>query len=328
MVSPFTDIEQTRNLLHQVLAPGLAREALAWLERTIAQLRQNFSEPAFFTAFSTLPRRVGKHDLVLTAAELSLAATLCPGWPLPRWSVDQAARSLLLLSLPQAQGGALGNLLEKLYASADLAEAVALHQTLPLLPDGERYKYWALVGFNSQITAVFNAIALENSYPALHFDLAAWNQLILKAVFVGSPLQPIWGLDERANADLARMLMDYVHERWAAQRDVTPELWRLVAPFIEVAWLPDLEQALRTGNLIQQQAVALASWQAPLALAVTLLAPYPELKLLAQSGQLTWQTIYEKHGATTLPATNGTRRSALPSRAMLTNPELMPQGEV
>ena len=38
--------------------------------------------------------------------------------------------------------------------------------------------------------------------------------MILKALFIGTALQPIEGLERRWNPDLSRMLCDYAHERW------------------------------------------------------------------------------------------------------------------
>jgi hypothetical protein len=286
---------QIQSLLQSWLSARLSSEALAWLNATIlglGQTHQEFSEQAFLIAFSSLSRRVGKQDLALTNAELAQANALCAGWYPKAWSMEQAARSLLLLALPQAEAGSLNKLLENLYPTASIAEAVALHQTLPLLPHGDRYQYWALEGLRSHITAVFNAVALWNPYPARHFDEAAWNQLVLKAIFVGSPLQPIWGLDERANPELARMLIDYVHERWAAHREVTPELWRLVAPHIDQAALPDLARALQTSNELQRHAVGLACVQSTNPSALDLLESYPDLSRFVRSGNLTWELVY------------------------------------
>ena len=76
----------------------------------------------------------------------------------------------------------------------------------------------------------------------------AWNQMVLKALFVGSRLDPIVGLDRRANAVLARMLGDYAHERWSAGRPVSPELWRCVGPFAAGPLLADLDHVLDTGT--------------------------------------------------------------------------------
>jgi hypothetical protein len=300
MLSSSTEnAREIRYLLQSWLSSRLSPEALAWLNAAISgtisewcQARQEFSEQAFLTVFSTLPRQVGKQDLVLTAAELAQADALCPGWYPKAWSADQAARSLLLLTLPQAETGSLKKLLENLYATAGIAEAVALHQTLLLLPHSDRYEYWALEGCRSHITAVFNAVALWNPYPARQFDEATWNQLVLKAIFVGSPLHPIWGLDERANPELARMLIDYVHERWAAHREVTPELWRLVAPFIDQGNLPDLARALETSNELQRHAVGLACFQSTHPSALDLLESYPVLSKFIRSGNLTWELVY------------------------------------
>jgi hypothetical protein len=294
MLSSSTEhAHEIRYLLQSWLSLRLSPEALIWLNATMAG---EFSEEAFFMAFSSLPRRVGKHDLKLTAAELTQANALCPGWYPKAWSVEQAARSLLLLGLPQARAGSLNELLGNLYTTAGIAEAVALHQTLPLLPHSDRYEYWALEGCRSHITAVFNAVALWNPYPARQFDEATWNQLVLKAIFVGSPLHPIWGLDERANPELARMLIDYVHERWAAHREVTPELWRLVAPYVDEGnlpdLLPDLARALDTSNELQRHAVGLACVQSTVPSALELLESHPDLSRFVRSGNLTWELVY------------------------------------
>jgi hypothetical protein len=78
---------------------------------------------------------------------------------------------------------------------------------------------------------VFNAVALYNPYPAEYLDDLAWNQMILKALFVGTPLYPIYGLKRRNNPQLSKMLLDYARERLAAKRTVNPELWKLAATF-------------------------------------------------------------------------------------------------
>ncbi len=120
---------------------------------------------------------------------------------------------------------------DKIFATADLQEAIALYQSLPLLPYPEKFKLRAAEGVRTNMTAVFQAVALHNPYPAQYLDDLAWNQMILKAFFVGTPLDSVYGLKSRNNPQLAQMLLDYARERLAAQRSVSPQLWDLVAPF-------------------------------------------------------------------------------------------------
>jgi hypothetical protein len=90
------------------------------------------------------------------------------------------------------------------------------------------------------------------------FDEAGWNQLVLKALFIETALAPVQGLDRRANPTLMRMLCDYAHERWAAGRPVSPELWRCVGPFADGPAREDLARVLRTGTDAERAAAGAA----------------------------------------------------------------------
>jgi hypothetical protein len=46
---------------------------------------------------------------------------------------------------------------------------------------------------------VFAAVACHNTYPFDHFD--AWNQMVVKCVFNGVPIETIVGLHERRNPE-------------------------------------------------------------------------------------------------------------------------------
>ena len=54
------------------------------------------------------------------------------------------------------------------------------------------------------------------------------------------------------------MLCDYAHERWAASRPVSPELWRCVGPFAAGAVLDDFARLFERGTADERQAAALA----------------------------------------------------------------------
>jgi hypothetical protein len=140
--------------------------------------------------------------------------------------------------------------------------------------------------------AAFEAVAHRNPYPVERFPENAWNHMVLKALFVGSRLHPIQGLDERANPQLARMLCDYAHERWAAGRPVSPELWRCVGPHADEAALADLERALTTGGATERKAAALALAACPAPGAEELLRrSAPDLAAAVERGELSWDTV-------------------------------------
>ena len=59
-------------------------------------------------------------------------------------------------------------------------------------------------------------------------DDAAYDQAVLKCVFIGVPITPLDGLPTRATPETARMLAAFVHERVAAGRDIPAEVWTVI----------------------------------------------------------------------------------------------------
>ncbi|MBR8838006.1 MAG: EboA family metabolite traffic protein [Stigonema ocellatum SAG 48.90 = DSM 106950] len=228
----FASLEKTNfnitDLLHHWLTRQVSQESLTWLEQKREQIRSGANTRVFFTTFSAVPRYTGKNYLELTPEYLKAALAMRTGWSPAHWRVDQAARTLMVLSLPQENTEKYLQTLEQVFNAADVEELVALYQALPLLPYQEQLRTRAAEGIRSNMTAVFNAVALQNPYPAEYLDNLPWNQMVLKALFVGSPLHLIQGLDQRVNTELARMLIDYAHERSSANRSVSPELWSLL----------------------------------------------------------------------------------------------------
>ena len=251
----------TIDLLELWLAKKITPAALTWLKDKRSQISQGGLPKVFFTAFSAVLRYTGKQNLDLTPEDWELAQKARLGWSPMHWSVDQAARTLLVLALPSAT---FLQILEQAFTCADIGELVALYQALPLIPHPEQLCDRAAEGVRSNITAVYNAIALRNPFPAEYFSDLTWNQMILKALFLGSPLHLIFGLEKRRNLELAKMLVDYAHERWAAKRPVSFELWWLVGKFATPAMLTDLEQVLANSDPMQQAAGALACVECPL----------------------------------------------------------------
>jgi hypothetical protein len=284
--------DETSDLLRHWLS-ALPAPAQVWLDERVRQIRGG-NLRLFYATYSAIPRHSGHGDPPLKPADLAAASALRVGWQPVDWSLDQLARAYVLLVLPAADPAAYARTLATLAASAELRELIALYKSLPLLPHPAAHRALAVEGVRSNMQAVFEAIALDNPYPGEQFEPLAWNQLVLKALFLGSPLNRIQGLDRRANAPLARMLGDFAHERWAAGRRFSPELWRAVGPFATDALLEDLQRALADPDPLQQEAAALALSQSPAEAAAQLLAQRPELQTRIRSGELNWTELAER----------------------------------
>jgi hypothetical protein len=276
-------------VLEQWLVARLPGDPAAWLKSSAQRLRGG-SDKDLYMSVSLVPRKIGKVDLALSAKELGHATAARPGWDPREWSLDQAARVLLLLAAA-SDGTTFSRRLDQLCATADVGELVAFYRGLPLYPDQPRHVLRAAEGVRTNMKAVFQAVAHRNPYPSEQLAEPAWNQMVLKALFIGASLDPIIGLDRRANPALARMLCDYAHERWAAGRPISPELWRCVGPHARGEMLADLGRVLEKGTGPERAAAALALSSSPDPAASGLLWAYPELSVAVSEKKLSWQAI-------------------------------------
>lgn len=226
-----------------------ADEAADWFSQSLGRLTiADASERDLHIVMGFAPRKLGKADLNLSAEDLASADAAYAGWSPSGWSIDGAARIAALLTFQGTRPFA--EIFKDLRRTSDVAEMIALYRGLPLYPDPEALFFEVGEGLRSNLKPVFEAIAHNNPFPRDHFDDHRWNHMVLKALFVGSDLAPITGLDERANPELARILIDYANERWAAGRPVTSELWRPVRPFAEQADIKVmLDKARAEGHL-------------------------------------------------------------------------------
>ncbi|WP_333758621.1 EboA domain-containing protein [Streptomyces sp. ISBFB 2968] len=212
----------TRSLpdaLSGALDRALAPDAAAWLEQACAAVRREAGEVE--GRFAVAARRCGRGALDV-GAEAGAGTGTGPG---TGWSVDDAVRVLLLAALP-VRGAALAAVVSRLYRigggperravlrSLSLLEAAGVlgDLGLPLVEDALRCNDPRLIA------------AAVGPYGARRLGAHAFRQAVLKCVFVGVPLDLVTAVDERADAELDRMMADFAAERRAAGRALPPDV--------------------------------------------------------------------------------------------------------
>lgn len=188
------------------------------------------SERALAVAFAGAGRRsrmLGGATVVEAGRRLAAAG----GASADCWKAPDVVRSSLLLAAARScPGDPLPPLVEGLFVRGDNAERIAILMSLALLPDPARFADLAVEACRTNVQDVFEALACENPYPGLYLNEACFNQMVLKAVFVGVELGRINGLGKRRNRELARMAGAYASERRRAGRSVPGDIGLITQP--------------------------------------------------------------------------------------------------
>lgn len=269
-------------------------------------LQQNLSE----TEFSWLTNSIEDTKKAGTAKKLYLNYSLCGSKIAPNKithlkSVSKQLGDYLLLQNATNQHMARIWLLhvvlknknqflepvKNLIQVADTVELETFLKYLVLLPNPESFQFAAVEALRTNIATVFDAISKHNPYPAIYFTDQQWNQMFLKAAFMQQDLGAISSIDERANADLARIISDYAHERWAASRDIDPLFWRPVSNFLEGVLVEDVKRLFSSTNERENKAAALVCHNSTLPVGKVLLNDHPELLSEIKKDLLSWQTL-------------------------------------
>ena len=205
--------------IREALDAALDETKAGWLRA--ARSRVSSAPVQVAAVFPAVRRSVGGDELTSAVPELA------------GWTVDDAARSLLLLDLARSGLSAdeLGREVQELYRYGDAAERRGVLRALPLIAGvlGERALPVVTDALRTNDTRIVGAAV--GPYAGEHLDDDAFRQAVLKCVFVGVPLASFARLQERADAELARMLADFAHERIAAGRDVPADVWLVLDRF-------------------------------------------------------------------------------------------------
>ncbi|WP_437678011.1 EboA domain-containing protein [Sorangium sp. So ce131] len=224
----------------EILSRRIPTAAGPWLERVevMAGVRRDeasgaslteastpFDDGRFLATFTAAARALGKAQLGLDAAERDALAAAGVVGSLEGWRLDELGRvALVALVSRRLPGPALELVLGSCYRQGDGRERQALLRALPLVTGAERLAPLAIDACRTNELPVFEAIACENPYPAAYFPDLNFNQMVLKAMFMGVALARIIGLEKRRSSELARMAEDFASERRAAGRSVPADI--------------------------------------------------------------------------------------------------------
>ena len=234
-------------LIEAFLEARIDPDARAWLAEASDAIHAGVDVSRFGQLLSLASRKLGhgaRRPWSLSADELQQAETLVPGWNPERWTALEAARVALVLSRADLTEPTAATAIEAAFRFADEGELCALYRSLAHLPNPQAYRWRAAEGCRTNMVTVFEADVLDTPYPALHFDAIAFDQAVIKALFVGAPLWRLWGLDRRLSPELARMALDLCDERRSAHRPIPPELWLCLGSFGEQRGLDAIEVEL------------------------------------------------------------------------------------
>jgi hypothetical protein len=221
------ELESSRTELIEVATPYFLESGKEWFNQalqTLAGSDQVLEDLGLYSAMAR--RKLGEERLQQAASTDDLNATV----DISRWNSAEAARMVLLMSAIDASPEPTESVIGGYYQMGDESEHIALIRGLGFFGRADFLTVIALDAGRSNNLEVLAALTLDNPYPAAFFSDDQFNQMVLKALFLGLAIERVWGLQQRANPDLARMGENYVIEREQAGRPVPADVWLAIGP--------------------------------------------------------------------------------------------------
>jgi len=217
--------EQFINLVQDKLSSNERK----WLEQKTSILSKPETIDKFALFFSLASRFITKEVPKWELKEIVEMEQIYPGFSKSYWTKQHMARVILMISLDVSKNK---RILESFFEAAEMEELIAFFKGLYLLENAEEFTNMVEEGIRTNMVNVFDSFSSGNPFAKRHLKEWAWNQLVLKALFLEHPLYTIQDIDDGKNKKLADMLQDYVKERWSANRSVSPEIWRMIEGFL------------------------------------------------------------------------------------------------
>lgn len=287
------NMKTLEKIFRDIIITNTNPETWTWIQEKAKQAESGKARDLNL-AFAAIPRKTGKQVLTLTAEHQNALSQIVRQHGMKSWTIDRLVRVWSLMQYDSSDRERYKQNIEQLFKAAEMNELVALYSSLPYLAFPEEWRMRCAEGIRSNIGFVLESIMYYNPYPAKYLPEPAWNQLVLKAFFTEKDINKIIGIDERGNQDLANILSDYAHERWAAGRPVNPQLWRCVGKFMNENLLKDIRKISFSENQLEREAAALALADSNYQPAKELLEKDASLRSLISSGDVSWKTLSDQ----------------------------------
>ena len=241
----------SKEIVFAIAKSHFSAKEFDWIHDKCDVNSSNFVARKFYLSFSGCSRHLGQEPLRPEPEELAKLEHHYPNFGKTLWPKDEIGRILLMLSLPTELNK---KHLSSLFETADYRELIALYKGLYFLENAKDFASQAREGLRTNMAGVFDAIALHNPFPYKYLTKEAWNQMVLKAMFMDRPIYKIYRLEERKNLELALIFLDYAHERWSAHRNVSPELWRFLGGHIDGRFFEDAKVTILSRSSLERSA--------------------------------------------------------------------------
>ena len=272
----------------EILEKNLTEAEFQWIRNNVDSILRTRETSKLYLLYSLLGSRIAIDPINFDTDGLP-EATYLLGQNINK---RELSRLYLLIEALETDFEYFSAKVAKIIELADTTELITFLKYLVLLPQADYFKSTAVEALRTNITPVFEAISMRNPYPSAYFDDQQWNQMYLKAAFMQLDLAAIVDVDERSNADLARIISDYAHERWAASRQIDAMIWRPVSKFMNEVLLTDMKRLLDSNDPSENKAGALCCFYSEDDVALSMLSDKrPDIMKQIEQSNLDWNNI-------------------------------------
>ncbi|GAB1855391.1 hypothetical protein MHTCC0001_02250 [Flavobacteriaceae bacterium MHTCC 0001] len=207
----------------------LEKKEQEWISDKSEIISKSENKNKFGVFFSLAPRFINDESIGWNNKEIEELNNIYPGFGKSQWHKIDIARAILMITLDTSVNK---KVLLDFFEIAEMKEQSSLYKGLYLLTNAGDFKHQVTEGIRTNMVNVFDAIAQGNPFAKAYLSEGAWNQLILKSLFLERKLYTIQDIDKGKNKNLANMMQDYVKERWSAGRKVSLEIWRMIDGYL------------------------------------------------------------------------------------------------